>query len=71
MSIGLPGPTSDVPPAGIVVGVVPGDVRIARQGMADQHGVVALRVELAVGLVGHGHFAAAARRVPAPAARET
>ena len=54
--MGLPGPTHNVPPAGIVVGIVPGDVRIARQGVADQHGVVARGVELAVGLVGHGHF---------------
>ena len=52
----LAGPDDDVPPAGIVVGVVPGDVRIAGEGVADQHGVVALRVEPAVGLVGHGHL---------------
>ena len=40
---GLAGPDHDIPPAGIVVGIVPGDVRIARQGVANQHGVVALR----------------------------
>ena len=34
-------PDHDVPPAGIIVGVVLGDVRIARQGVADQHGIVA------------------------------
>ena len=41
----------DVPPAGIVLLVVLGHVRIAADGMADQDGVVARGVELAVGLV--------------------
>ena len=44
----------DVPPAGIVLLVVPGDVRIPAEGVADQDGVVARGVELAVGLVGDG-----------------
>ena len=48
-------PDDEVPPSGRVVRIVPGDVRIARQGMADQNGVVGRRAELAVGLVGHPH----------------
>ena len=52
-------------------GVVPGDVRIARQGVADQHGIVALRIELPVGLEGHGHFGQPPAQFQARAARET
>ena len=44
----------DVPPARIVLLVVPGHVGIAADGVADEDGVVARGVELAVGLVGHG-----------------
>ena len=58
---GLARANQDIPPAGVIVGVVPGNVRIARKRMADQHGVVALRAKLAVGLEGHGHF----RQLPA------
>ena len=49
------GPHQHVPPAGIVLLVVAGNVRIAADGMADQNRIVAGRIELAVGLVGHRH----------------
>ena len=55
MSIGFARPDDEIPPAGRVVRIMPGDVRIARQGMADQNGVVGCRAERAVGLVGHPH----------------
>ena len=57
-------PDGNIPPAGVVLGVVPGDVRIAGQGVADQHRVVAAALSCAVGFIGHGH---AGQRRPAPA----
>ena len=47
-------PHHQVPPAGIVLLIVPGHVGIARQGMANEHRVVTAVVEPAIGLVGHG-----------------
>ena len=52
----LPGPTTMSHQPGSSAASCARHVRIARQGVADQHGVVAGRVELAVGLVGHGHL---------------
>ena len=57
----------DVPPAGIVLLVVLGDVRVAADGVADQDGVVARGVELAVGLVGDGDAGELAAQLQAPA----
>ena len=50
---GLPGTDGDFPPARIVPGMMPRDVRIAAQRMTDQHRVVAAPVQPAVGLVRH------------------
>ena len=47
-------PDHDLPPARIVVRIVPGDMRIAADRVADEHGVVARRAERAVGFIGHG-----------------
>ena len=65
---GLARSDHDLPPAGVILGIVPGHVRIARQGVANQHGVVALGIELPVGLKSHGNFRQFARPVPARAA---
>ena len=63
-------PDQNIPPAGIVRVVVPGDVRIAGERMADQHGVVAPCVQAAVGLDRPRSPAATARRAPNRAARK-
>jgi hypothetical protein len=51
----LAGANDNVPPAGIVFLIVPGDVRIAADGVANQDGIVARIVEPAVCLVGNCH----------------
>ncbi len=56
MSIALPGPTTMSHQPGSSACVVLRDVRIARKGVANQHGVVASGIQPAVGLVGHGHL---------------
>ena len=71
VSIGLARADDDVPPAGIVVGVVPGHVRVAAEGVADQHGVVARGVEPAVGLVGDRHARQLAAQLQAERSRRT
>src|ERR1019366_1391258 len=48
-------PHRNVPPAGVILLVVPGYVRITADGVADQDGVTARSVELAIGLVSDGH----------------
>ena len=53
---GLARPDGDLPPARVVLVVVPRNVRIARQRVANEHGVVAPGVEPAVGLVDHGNL---------------
>ena len=46
---------NDIPPTGIIFFVVPGDVRIAANGVANEHGIVPRRVQLAIRLVSHCH----------------
>ncbi len=50
---GLAGTDRDVPPAVIVLFIMRGHVRVAADGVADQHRVVVRGIQLAVGLVGH------------------
>ena len=50
---GLARPDDDVPPAGLLLALVPAcGMGVAGEGVADQHGIALLLVQLAVGLVG-------------------
>ena len=63
-------PDHQLPPAGLLVragAVVAGGVGAAGERVADQDGVVARRVELAVGLVGDGHRREGRRPTPGAA----
>ena len=53
---GVAGPHHDVPPAGVVLRVVPRHVRVAGKGVADEHRVVPPRIQLPVDFVHHGHL---------------
>ncbi len=71
VSIAFPGPTSRSHHPGSSLRVVAGDVRVAAQGVADEDRVVALRVELAPGLVADPDTGKRARRSRASASRST
>ena len=42
--------------AGTSVGIVSGNVGIAGEGVADQHGIIFSGIELSVGFIGDSHF---------------